>query len=398
MAMLGGAIAALALGPAGAASASLGSVPAEVSAYVSDGGLVSRLLDIYGKNKDGTAGLPFGDTTTSGPITRVYQWTADRLANKATDHPVQLTNNWVVPISIGSKPVGLATIWINPQTVVPELADFDPSVSTAVALGAVPADAALVRDSATHAWLALAAGTVTPLVAGSSGLSAPVPVASLKLSATSSAAVTSGDPNTGLGLAIGLVALVVVIVAVALLWPRRRATKAVDAAAPKTAPTVAQVLESAAIGAALVEPPNASLDVVEETTTREAGPAPVPARTPRASASKPSSPVTKPPSSKPAGSKPAGRTATSAATSAKPRVQKPPAQKPATPKPATPKQASPKPATAKPATAKPTAKPAGPKPPAAGPAKPPAAPKPRTSRPRTPEPPNDPASDPNAES
>src|SRR5690349_5241885 len=131
-----------ALGGAGAASASLGSVPPEVTAYVTSGAMVARLNDVYGPNASGTAGIKFDDTTKAGPISRVYEWTADRLANRATNHPVQLTNNWVVPITIGGTSVGLARIWINPQTVGAELADFTPSAALGTALTTVPATAA----------------------------------------------------------------------------------------------------------------------------------------------------------------------------------------------------------------------------------------------------------------
>ncbi|MBW8872824.1 MAG: hypothetical protein JF618_11935, partial [Leifsonia sp.] len=171
-----------ALAPAAPASASLGSVPAEVTAYVTGGAMVTRLNDVYGPNASGTAGISFDDTTKAGPISRVYEWTAVRLANHATDHPVQLTNNWVVPITIGGASVGLATIWINPQTVDAELAEFAPSAALGTALTTVPPTAALVRDTTTGAWLALADGEVTPLIAGKSGLTGPVPVGSLKLS------------------------------------------------------------------------------------------------------------------------------------------------------------------------------------------------------------------------
>jgi len=155
-------VAGLTVGAAPTASASLGSVPAEVTAYVTSGAMVARLNDVYGPNASGTAGITFDDTTKPGPISRVYEWTADRLANRPTDHPVQLTNNWVVPITIGGASVGLATIWINPQTVAAELAEFTPSAELGTALTTVPATAALVRDPATGAWLALADGKRLP--------------------------------------------------------------------------------------------------------------------------------------------------------------------------------------------------------------------------------------------
>jgi hypothetical protein len=292
----------LAVPPASAASASLGSVPAEVSAYVASGAMVARLNDVYGPNASGTAGIKFDDTTKAGPISRVYEWTAERLANRPTTHPVQLTNNWVVPITIAGTSVGLATIWINPQTVDPELAEFSPSAALGTAMATVPATAALVRDPATGAWLALADGKVTPLVAGKSGISSPVPVSSLKLSPASAAPVATTEPNTGLALAIGIVALIVIVIVVALLLPRRRRTAKKD---PKVA--AANVIEP--------EP--------------EPEPAPAPAPSP------------KPAARKPAGPRPSGRTPTTSGA-AKPASSKPPVTRQATSKPPASKPPAPK--------------------------------------------------------
>jgi hypothetical protein len=235
----------LSLMPGDAASASLGSVPAEVSAYVTDGSMVARLNDVYGPNASGTEGITFDDTTKPGPISRVYEWTDARLANRTTDHPVQLTNNWAVPITVAGKSVGLATIWINPQTVEPELADFAPGAALGTALTTVPAKAALVRDPATGAWLALADGTVTPLVAGSSGLSTPVPVASLKLSPAAPAPLATGEPNTGLALAIGNIAQIDIVIVVALLLPRRRRSRLETVPPNETAADAAPATEAA---------------------------------------------------------------------------------------------------------------------------------------------------------
>ena len=296
--LVAGIVALLAVVPAAEASASLGSVPAEVSAYVAHG-LVARLSDIYGKNASGK-GIDFTATTEAGPISRVYEWTAVRLKDEATDHPVQLTNNWVVPITIDAKPVGLATIWINPQTAAPELASFDPTPALATAMAAVPATAALVRDNAAHAWLALDSGTVTPLVAGSSGLTTPAPVASLKLASGASGPATT-TTNTGLSFALGVVALLVVLTAVALLVSRGRPARATRAGAP------ADVAGEAA------EP-----ETLVDTETPAEPEKPRPAR-----AAKPPSPVTTP-----AGSKQGGRPPASAAASTKPRIQKPRIQKP----------------------------------------------------------------------
>ncbi|MEP6842835.1 MAG: hypothetical protein ABJA11_04890 [Pseudolysinimonas sp.] len=331
----------LALVSAGAASASLGSVPAEVSVYVSSGAMVARLNDVYGPNASGTAGIKFDDTTKPGPISRVYEWTDARLANRPTDHPVQLTNNWVVPITIGGKSVGLATIWINPQTVEPELASFVPTASLGTALDAVPATAALVRYDRFSAWLALADGTVTPLVAGTSGLTAPVPVESLKLSPTTPAPMATTEPNTGLALAIGIVALIAVIIVVALLMPRAR--RALKKAAPDAAPASVET----------VEPDRQPESTPEPATAASTPAAPTPVATDPAvrkpATTKPA--ATKPATTKPAGPRPSGLTPTTA-KAAKPATSKPTSgtsarSGPPVSKPATPKQ-PPRPRTPKP--------------------------------------------------
>jgi hypothetical protein len=300
--------------PAGAASMSLGSVPAEVSAYVTSGAMVARLNDVYGPNAAGTAGIKFDDTTKAGPISRVYEWTTDRLANRKTDHPVQLTNNWVVPITIGGASVGLATIWINPQTVDAELAEFTPSAKLGTALTSVPATAALVRDTVTGAWLALADAKVTPLIAGKSGLSTTVPVGSLKLSPTASAPAATTEPNTGLALAIAIVALILIVIVVALLMPRRRRR----ATTPDAAPAPAAEPEPAAVKARAVETPAAA---PKAAARKPAGPRPSGSTPTTAAAAKPA--ASKPPVSRP--------------KTSKPPASKPPAQKqpprPRTPKP-----------------------------------------------------------------
>jgi hypothetical protein len=329
--LLAGMVAALALGPATAASASLGSVTAQVAAYVADGGMLARLSDVYGKNAAG-AGIDFDATTKAGPISRVFEWTAARVSSPKTDHPVQLTNNWVVPITIADKPIGLATLWINPQTVAPELADFVATPALATAMAAVPATSALVRDTTSHAWFALAEGTVTPLVAGTSGVSRPTPVGSLKLSDGTAPVIAPSGSNSGLGLAIGAVGVVVVVIVVALLVPRRRRPKAAVVAVPDAAARVEPepiVLEPAALEPIAVEP------IAVDAAAR-------PAPTPRA---RPAAPKTGTPVTKPVGSKPGSRTPSSAAAATKPRIQKPPVQKPPVQKPPGPKPPTRKPPT-----------------------------------------------------
>ena len=348
MIALGAGVAGLTLGAAGAASASLGSVPPEVTAYVTSGAMVGRLNDVYGPNASGTAGIKFDDTTKPGPISRVYEWTTDRLANRQTDHPVQLTNNWVVPITIGGKSVGLATIWINPQTVDAELADFLPSAALGTALTTVPEKAALVRDTTSGAWLALADGTVTPLVAGTSGLTGPVPVGSLKLSPASPAPGATSEPNTGLGLAIGVVGLIVIVILVALLLPRGRRAKARAVSGPAASEPQPDAAEPVALEPVPAEPVVPEPVVPEPVTV--AKPATAKPATAKAATAKAATP-------KPAGPRPAGRTPTTTAA-AKPASSKPPASRPATAGPAA----------SKPPAAKQPPRPRRPKPPSeAGP-------------------------------
>jgi len=243
----------LALAPASLARAE-GSVPSEVRSYVTDGSLVAQLNDVYGVNAAGE-GIDFDDTTKPGAIERVHAWSEELRAGVETDHPVDLLNEWIVPITIADAPVGLATVWINPGTVKPELASFDPDPDLATALAAVADGSSLVHDAESAAWLALAAdGTLTPLVPGSTGLSTPVPIDDVAiLPATTGSATPPGDPNTGVGFAIAVVLLLLAVIVVALIVPglRKRPEVAdeetVDAgAAPLAAPVAPAALESAA--------------------------------------------------------------------------------------------------------------------------------------------------------
>lgn len=225
----------LALAPASLAHAersvsSEGSVPSEVTAYVSDGSLVAQLNDVYGVDADGD-GIEFDDTTKPGVIERVHVWSDALRAGEETDHPVDILNEWIVPITIADAPVGLATVWINPASVRPELAGFVPDADLATALSAVPDGASLVHDVESAAWLALAAdGTLTPLVPGSTGLSTPVPLDDVAiLPASGGAEVSTGDPGTGVGFAIAVLLLLLAVIIVALIVPGLRARRKTDA-------------------------------------------------------------------------------------------------------------------------------------------------------------------------
>lgn len=218
----------LALLPVGAAVAAPGegSVPSEVRAYVADGSLVAQLNDVYGPGAGGT-GVDFDDTTEAGVIERVHVFSEALRAGEETDRPLDLRNEWVVPISVGEEPVGLATIWINPASVRPDLASFVADPDLATALGEVPDGASLVHDAVSAAWLALAPdGTLTPLVPGTTGLSTPVPLDDIALlPAEPDAPATTGDPGTGVGFAIAVILLLLAIIVVALVVPTLRARR-----------------------------------------------------------------------------------------------------------------------------------------------------------------------------
>jgi hypothetical protein len=215
--------AALVLAPASIALAApvTGSVPASVSAYVADGSLVQRLADIYGVDAAGD-GIDFDETTAVGAVTRVYGWSDEKLASVATDRPVRLLNDWIAPITVAGEAVGLATIWINPDTEMPELATFAARPDIAEALADIPADVALVRDDASGAWFTVADDTATVLYAGDSGLTTPVPVDRLDVTGPLSAAPAPVEAGNPIGVVLGLFAVLVVAVLVAVLVPRWR--------------------------------------------------------------------------------------------------------------------------------------------------------------------------------
>jgi len=228
----------VAVSPAGSALAE-GSVPSEVRAYVADGSLVHQLNDVYGVDAAGN-GIDFDDTTTTGEIERVHVWSDELRAGAPTEHPVDLVNEWIVPISIAEELVGVATIWINPATVAPELASFVADVELAAALSEVPDGSSLIHDAPSLAWLALAEdGTLTPLVPGRTGLSTPVPVDDIALLPVETAVPQDGgDPGTGVGLAIAVLGALFAIIVVALAVPARRTRKKPEAEEPADADAV----------------------------------------------------------------------------------------------------------------------------------------------------------------
>ncbi|MCU1557387.1 MAG: hypothetical protein JWN09_1382 [Microbacteriaceae bacterium] len=189
-------------------------IPEQVSAYFASG-LVPRLADLYG-------GIDFDATTKVGGIRRVLSWTGDFLAGKNTATPTELTNGWNAPVTINQTTVvGLATVWINPSNDLPELADFAAGPALAAALAAAPVGTLIVRDDAHSAWFATDGTTITPLVAGTSGVTFPTTPAKYQktMGAPTPDAVA---PNQGLLVAGIVLGIVVVILAVFILLPVRR--------------------------------------------------------------------------------------------------------------------------------------------------------------------------------
>jgi hypothetical protein len=264
-----------------------GSVPSEVAAYVADGSLVAQLDDVYGVGAEGD-GIEFDETTTTGVIERVHHFSDELRAGEDTDHPLDLVNEWIVPISIAEEPVGLATIWINPASVRPELASFVADAELATALSAVPDGASLVHDEVSVAWLALAAdGILTPLVPGTTGLSTPVPIDDIALlPAEGGAEPTAGDPATSVGFAIAVILLLLAIIVVALVVPGLRKKEPVDVdAAPELDGDVndaePEVAEPEVVEPEVVEPEVVEPEIAETTIAKPQQAKPRKAKSPK---------------------------------------------------------------------------------------------------------------------
>jgi len=214
----------------GPAAASAGTVPPEVRAYVTGGGLVADLADLSGAQHD----IAFDDSTEPGPISRVFRWTEERLAGDVEGRPARMANEWAVPVSVAGDPVGVAIVSIDLETELPRVAEFGADADAAVALAAVPDDAQLVRDVGSGAWFALVDDTATSLAVGTSGVTAPTPVDELRLSPPSPEP-TEPAATAGLGVAFAPSAVLLAVV-VTLLFVGRSERRAVGARGPAVIP------------------------------------------------------------------------------------------------------------------------------------------------------------------
>lgn len=210
-----GVVLAALLGVGTAASATEGSVPAEVADYAAaPDGLIAALEDFYGVGADGK-GIDFDETTTVGRVDRAFGFTPDYLAGEDTDVPVLIANEWTVPVSIADKPVGVALVWINPATVRPQLADFVQDREFAGALADLPATASIVHDQPREAWLLLEETTLTPLL----GSGSTTTLAAYQRTLDTDAAPVEPGINLGSALSVATIVGVALIVVLVLLLP-----------------------------------------------------------------------------------------------------------------------------------------------------------------------------------
>ena len=236
-------------------------VPENVGQYFATG-LIPRLVDLFGAKVG--AEMVFDTAAKVGGIHRVLSFTKTFLSGAKTDEPTQITNTWVAPVTAADgKVAGVATVWINPASDQPELADFSSGPSLATALATAPQGTLLIRDDTHSAWFATDGTALTPLVSGTSGVSAATTPLAYQRQLTLAAPVQA-DPgaNRGLLIAVLVLGIVVVVLAIFVLLPdRRRRARGKDAsqvqgaaAAPVVVPDVV-VPGVVVLAAAEVTPP-----------------------------------------------------------------------------------------------------------------------------------------------
>ena len=202
-------------------------VPEPVAQYFATG-LIPRVEKLYGPGKDAGSGIAFDDSTKVGGIHRVYSFSASFLAGTKTDAPTELTNTWVAPVAVKDQPIGLATVWINPESDDPELADLDLGPGLVNALAKAPAATVLVRDDLHSAWFASDGTTITPLVTGTSGVAVPTTIAAYQRSLPAVPKPAEGGAPSGLLVAGLVLGGVVILLVIFVLLPLRRRRPPVD--------------------------------------------------------------------------------------------------------------------------------------------------------------------------
>ena len=227
-------------------------VPENVGQYFSSG-LVPRLANLFGAKAG--AEVVFDSSAKVGAIHRVLVFTTAYLSGAKTAEPTQITNSWVAPISAADGTVaGVATVWINPASSQPELADFSTGAALATALATAPPGTLLIRDDSRSAWFATDGKTLTSLISGSSGIATTTtPDAYQRQFTLTSPASVESAPNGGLLIAVLVLGVVVVLLAVFVLLPDRRRRASVDAAPVDAAPADAVPAHAALADAALVD-------------------------------------------------------------------------------------------------------------------------------------------------
>jgi len=326
-------------------------VPENVGQYFASA-LVPRLVDLFGAKAG--AKVAIDRTDKVGGIRRVLSWTSAYLSGIKTDEPTQLTNTWIGPVSAADGTVaGLATVWINPASDLPELADFSLGASLARALASAPSGTLVIRDDSHSAWFATDGRTLTPLVTGSSGVSAATtPTDYQRKFSLVPAATEESAPNQGLLIAGLVLGGVVALLAVFVLLPDRRrraranADRVVEVAltakvAPEVAPEVAPVAKVAQPAPAPARP------IVPKATVPKPGPIKSTAAKPTA-AKRPASQSTA--AKRPASQSTAAKRPASQSTAAKRPASQSTVSTPAAVKPIPAKRAAAKPSTTAPPT------------------------------------------------
>lgn len=214
-------------GTASSAAASDGSIPVQVADFLSSG-LTARLSDLYGPNGRGK-GIRFDSTTTFASTSRVFEFAPEFASGTRTFStanpgiPVRRINEWVTVVSVAKSVVGVATVSYSTGTGA-VLTTFAPDHTLAAALPRLAATAELVHDGAHHAWDSLLGETITPIEAGSTGLTAQTSLAGYPRAPKQTAAAPRKSQGIDPGVAAGAISLtlVVIIIALVLLLPRRK--------------------------------------------------------------------------------------------------------------------------------------------------------------------------------